>query len=224
MNKIIKIKNNNKNKNKRKIVIKYKNKRITLLSSTMHRFIITNVIKLGSPTYNNQNIQINLNEMIYQNPMFTQKRNEYQYFKLIRVMLRFTPVTRQGYNPPAGFIVFLGNEDMGLVNYTDLPYLSYKRNISNLKVSRHVFTRPGRQPDFNYWYNTTNFNAIDAYFKIRFDDSLDSGDGYYKLETGVEIIFDRPIYQSQDKTKEQEQIIKFYSLPSVEESPNTEIN
>lgn len=140
-------------------------------------------------------------------------------------MLRFTPVTRQGYNPPAGFVVFLGNEDMSIVNYTDLPYLSYKRSISPYKVSRYVFTRPGRQPDFNYWYNTTNITAIDAYFKIRFDDSLDSGDGYYKLETGIEFIFDKPIYQNpnKNKTKEKYDLISNELKPSVDERPNTEI-
>jgi len=225
MNKQTNKSNKNKNKKNNKIVIKYKNRVTTLLSSTMHRYIITNIIVLQGPSYTQQNLRLSLSDLLYENPMFLQKKQEYQYFKLVRVMLKFTPVIKSGSNPPSGFLVFLGNEDLGTINYTDLPYLSYKRMINPYKVSRFVFTRPGRQPDFNYWYNTTNFNAIDAYFKMRFDEELQLVDGYYKLETGIEIIFDKPIYQSSNKSKEEEKenVIKSEFKPSVDESPNTEI-
>lgn len=162
-----------------------------------------------------------MNDFLHENPVFVQKSSEYQYYKLIRVMLRFTPVTVNGDNPPSGFIVFLGNEDLNTINYTDLPYLNYKRAINPTRVSRHVFTRPGRQADFNYWYNTGNTTGIDAYFKIRLDEDLNSSDGYYKLDIGMYVIFDKPIYQSQNKTKEEGQIIKSEFQPSVEEI-NTE--
>jgi hypothetical protein len=210
----------NKKHNKRnKIVIKYKTRRTTYLSSTMHQYIITERVVLDATHYQQQNLRISMQETLLGNPMFLQVRKQYQYVKFISVMLRFTPILQGANDPPSGFVVFLGNEDLMSINYTDLPYLSYKRYINPKKVSRYVFTRPGRQPDFNYWYNTGNINSTDAWFKIRLDQAFNIDSGYYTLDMGFRMIFDKPIYESDSnklKSEKEEKII-MRTAPEVDD-------
>jgi hypothetical protein len=66
-------------------------------------------------------------------------------------------------------MIFQGNDDIS-IQYADIPKLPGVIKVNNNKRTYAKFTRPGRNPDFNYWYNCNSANLSDAaaYIKIRF--------------------------------------------------------
>jgi hypothetical protein len=116
----------------------------------------------------------------------------YQYFKLANIRIDFYPTTINGSDPPIGHIAFLGNEDKD-TQFSEIPLLPYAKRINNKKITSYLFTRPGRQADFNYWYNAGRTETpLTAFFKIHFESTFSQGSGYYVVRTSYDIRFDKP--------------------------------
>jgi len=107
----------------------------------------------------------------------------YQYFKVSFVEIIITPSPVQGTLPPVGYSLLKGNEELSFT-YNELAENPCCRRIRNNKVTYMKFTRAGRNPDFNYWYNS-NKNAMPpeaaATVIYRFSQPLTEveGTGYY---------------------------------------------
>jgi hypothetical protein len=146
---IINKKLNRKNKkNKRKVKI---NKTINPMHVMRAVAIATYRVScnLGSSTNGN----INLNDDLVSTDVFTTFKNLYQYYKVSFVEIITTPSPGQGTLPPVGYSILKGNEDVTF-DQNKLATNPLARKVNNNKVTYMKFTRPGRNADFNYWYNT----------------------------------------------------------------------
>lgn len=116
----------------------------------------------------------------------------------------FQPVTKNGSQPPSGYVVFVGNNDINVL-FSEIPTFSYSKLISNTKRTSYLFTRPGRQDDFNYWFNTRtpNNNTITAHFRMRFDEPFVENGPYYVVMISFDLRFDKPVIISESKKEEQ---------------------
>jgi hypothetical protein len=162
-------------------------------SITNHRYMIRQHFKLNQ-VYTQQNISLDVGQELYDNQIFQNLSKTYQYFKLANVRVDFTPVTMNGTQPPVGYCLFVGNEDKAsYILYSSIPELSYSKKIDNLKSKSYLFTRPGRQADFNYWYNTNVSNyAISCYLKMHFETTFQANAGYYMVRISYDLRFDKP--------------------------------
>jgi hypothetical protein len=116
----------------------------------------------------------------------------YQYFKLANIRIDFLPTTVNGTEPPVGHIAFLGNQEKDTL-FSDIPLLPYAKRISNKKPTSMFYTRPGRQDDFNYWYNAGRTETpLTAFFKIHFEGLFSNIDAYYVVRLSYDIRFDKP--------------------------------
>jgi hypothetical protein len=104
---------------------------------------------LGASTNGN----INLNEDLIETDTFQSFKNLYQYYKVSFVEILVTPAPSQGTLPPVGYSILQGNEEV-TINQNKLATNPLARKVHNNRVTYMKFTRPGRNPDFNYWYNT----------------------------------------------------------------------
>jgi hypothetical protein len=204
LNKIIKLLNNSKIKNKRK-----RSKR-NRTSITNHRFLIRQHFILDE-RYTQQNISLDMASDLGNEQIFINLSKVYQYFKIANVRIDFTPVTRQGNQPPVGYLLFVGNEDKQTdILYSSIPNLPYSKKIDNKSNRSYLFTRAGRQADFNYWYNTVTPQQdypIKAYFKMHFEKTFSATSGYYVARVSYDIRFDKP-FTSTSETKVAEEKVE----------------
>lgn len=128
------------------------------------------------------NGHIDLNAELFNTSVFENFVELYQYYKVSFVEIIVTPSPVQGTLPPVGYSFLQGNEDL-TIDYNQMPENPLCRRIRNNKVTFMKFTRPGRNPDFNYWYNTlTNSVPTEATAKVmyRFSQPISdvTGTGY----------------------------------------------
>lgn len=197
------MKRNNKNNNKNTKVRKYKTIKIKYMNSiTNHRYLIRNHFKIDSE-YQTQNVTVDLAYNLTSNKFYQNLSLAYQYFKLANIRIDFMPTTVNGTEPPVGHIAFLGNQEKDTL-FSDIPLLPYAKRINNKKYTSYLFTRPGRQDDFNYWYNAGRTDSpLTAFFKMHFESTFSQGGGYYVVRLGYDIRFDKP-WTSEPTKKAQE--------------------
>lgn len=155
--------------------------------------------------YSQQNISLDVGQDLFENTIFQNLCKVYQYYKLANVRIDFNPVTKNGSQPPVGYLLFVGNEDKaGYILYSSIPEMSYSKKIDNLKSKSYLFTRPGRQNDFNYWNNTTVSNyGISCYFKMHFEKTFEQNGPYYVARVSYDLRFDKPFVLSITKEPEE---------------------
>jgi hypothetical protein len=160
-----------RNKNKRNNQYRRRNKRIRKIipnaMRVMRAVAIANfriVCNSNAPT----NGYININAELFNTSVFENYVELYQYYKVSFVEVIVSPSPVQGTLPPVGYSFLQGNEDLN-INYNEMPENPLCKRIRNNKVTFLKFTRPGRNPDFNYWYNTlTNSVPTTATAKIQY--------------------------------------------------------
>jgi hypothetical protein len=157
-------------------------------------------------TYTEQNLTFNVHDILTGNEVFQAFQKLYQYFKIANIRLDFHPVRRDT-DPPTGYIVFCGNSDLQL-QYSQIPNLPYAKHVSSKHSTSYLFSRPGRQQDFNYWYDTNTYGENQtAYFRMRIDSRFENVTGYYIVLMSFDIRFDKPVIQQHNRIKEAEQVI-----------------
>jgi hypothetical protein len=125
---------------------------------------------------------IDVNAELFNSSVFESFVELYQYYKVSFVEVIITPSPVQGTLPPVGYSFLQGNEDLS-INYSEMPENPLCRRIKNNKVTYMKFTRPGRNPDFNYWYNTLTTTVptnASARIQYRFSQPISevTGTGY----------------------------------------------
>jgi len=211
LNKLInKLNNTSKRKPKRK---KYKNRN----SISNHRYLIKQDFMFNYPTFTEQNISLQTIDILWTSPLFQKYSELYQYLKIANIRVDFTAVQKDGNNPPAGYMAFIGNESLG-IKYSDLPTFPYSKKIKPTGTTSVLFTRPGRNDDFNKWYNTQSnveLQRMEASIRFRFVEPFENDKGYYTMRISYDIRFDKPyIYSSISKDKPEKE--KFCTvLPST---------
>lgn len=122
------------------------------------------IVSWCTPTYDSQNLNFDLSEYLITNARFIELSSKYQYFKLRSVVVKFTPDCVQGTLPRISYGIFLGANDLVPI-YADIPELPGAFKVSNKKATVKRYTRPGRNPDFNIWYDCQK--AADISFSLR---------------------------------------------------------
>jgi hypothetical protein len=161
--------NNNKyNNNKNKKMKKFNNNLSKKLTNfRVMRATVTTTFELSSQGYTEQNVQFNYVDALVNNELFQRLSQLYQFYKLSFVETIITPIVYQGTNPPIGYIYFQGNESN--IQYAQIPNLPGSKKLSPYKVTYFKFTRPGRNSDFNFWYDTRESEPLQQMqAKLRF--------------------------------------------------------
>jgi hypothetical protein len=205
-------------KNKTKIIIKTRNKNkptvkkrkyVNRTSISNHRYLIRERFVLSYDNYSVQNLNIPISDNLENNKIFTSFQKLYQYYKIANIKLEFQPILKEGTQPPNGYVVFIGNQSLP-IDYAYIPILPYAKHISPQKKTSFLFTRPGRQNDFNYWFNTREETSTDgtisANFRLRFDQPFAENGSYYILIMSIDIRFDKPFVSDSDQTKTEKEI------------------
>jgi hypothetical protein len=149
------------------------------------------------PTYDNQNLNIQVTELIQQNPLFINLSNMYQYWKIDAVSLKAIPQPIEGTYPPSGWAYLLGNNNM-TINYASIPRLPGAKLIPSNKTTTHYFRRVGRQYDFN-WYNEGPNPNSNFDIRIRFSEAPNRA--AFILQVKVFLTFSMLIDASSNKEK-----------------------
>lgn len=136
---------------------KKRNKRKFNDPKVLRATVITN-FELNSTGYTQQNVQFNYADALVNNELFQKYSQLYQFFQLGFIETQITPIIYQGTRPPIGYIYFQGNESN--IDYSELPNLPGSRKINPNGTTYFKFSRPGRNPDFNYWYDTREIDEI----------------------------------------------------------------
>jgi hypothetical protein len=107
-----------------------------------------------------------LSDYLKQHERFIELSGKYQYFKLRSVVIKFTPDCVQGTLPRVAYGIFLGANDLVPI-YADIPTLPGAFKVTNKKATTKRYTRPGRNPDFNIWYDCQSTDNIDFSLRLR---------------------------------------------------------
>jgi hypothetical protein len=200
-----------------KIIIKSKNKRKRnnkkrkRNSISNHRYLIKQEYIFNGINYQEQNLVINTIDTLWNIPLFIKYSELYQYLKVANIRLDLTAVQVAGANPPSGYMVFIGNESLD-IRYSDIPSLPYAKKIKPVGTTSVLFTRPGRNDDFNRWYNTQSnieLQRMEASIRFRFVEPFTANGAYYMVRISYDIRFDKPfVYTSNSKEKETACIVK----------------
>jgi hypothetical protein len=151
-----------------------------------------------SPEYDNQNLNIQVTQLLENNPQFIQLNNMYQYYKIKAVALKTIPQPYEGTYPPVAWAYLLGNNDM-TINYSSIPRLPGAKLIPNNKTTTRYFKRVGRQHDFN-WYNDGPNPQSNFDIRIRFSEAPTRA--AYVLQVKVFLVFSMMIDASSNKNNE----------------------
>jgi hypothetical protein len=143
------------------------------------------------------------------------------------IRVDITAVQKAGANPPVGYMAFIGNESLS-VKYSDIPNLPYSKKIKPVGTTSVLYTRPGRNDDFNKWYNTQSnieLQRMEASIRMRFVDNFVQNGAYYTMRLSYDIRFDKPfIYSSSKneggKTETQENERFCIVKPGTDSKPN----
>jgi hypothetical protein len=150
----------------------------------------------------------------------------YQYLKVANIRVDITAVQKAGENPPVGYMVFIGNESLS-IKYSDIPNLPYSKKIKPVGTTSVLYTRPGRNDDFNKWYNTQSnveLQRMEASIRMRFVDTFTPNGAYYTMRISYDIRFDKPfIYTSNNReggNKELQETERFCTIkPGTDSKP-----
>jgi hypothetical protein len=173
----------------------------SLPSINMHRYIIWQHFIFDGVTYQEPNMSLNTVDTLWNIPLFLKYSELYQYLKIQSIKVDITAVQQAGQNPPAGFMVFVGNESLG-VKYSDIPNLPYAKKIKPVGNTSVRYTRPGRNDDFNKWYNTQSnveLQRAEASIRFRFVNTFTANGAYYVVKIGYDIRFDKPFIYSSNR-------------------------
>jgi hypothetical protein len=120
----------------------------------------------------------------------------FQQYKLNKIRADISPVAVSGNDPPAGYCYLYVNEDeYDTQNPNYVPMLQSSKKISPKHDSAYSFRVPGRQNDFNYWYNTLSTGSqITAYLVFKF--SATNVPSYYQLRIRYYLSFRYRTYES----------------------------
>jgi hypothetical protein len=168
--------------------------------------IPTDIVSWKSPEYTLPNLNIQASDLLRLSDRFIKLSKEYQYFKIKSMVITFTPDIKGGTIPRPGYGIFVGNEDITPL-YADIPLLPGAFRISNKKITRKRFTRPGRNDDFGKWYNCRNTNA-DYQFSVRCRFMDEPGTVPVYIQTTFYVLFSKLI-TSTEEGKQLEQDIMF---------------
>jgi hypothetical protein len=164
--------NNNKRKRNKRKRNRKPNKRNISTPINVMRATAPVQLQIGigvDPSQVSQNHAIPIMEILYTSTVWEHFSELYQYFKLAFVEIKFRPNIVYGLRPPPGYMILQGNEEQE-VQYSRIPDLPGAKMIRNGTLTSYKFTRPGKNPDFNYWYNTTGTekSKADAAIRVRF--------------------------------------------------------
>jgi hypothetical protein len=120
------------------------------------------------PLYDNQNLNIQVTDLLQNNPQFINLKNMYQYWKIDAVSLKAIPQPIEGTYPPTGWAYLLGDNDL-TINYASIPRLPGAKLLPSNKTTTHYFKRVGRQHDFN-WYNEGPNPQSNFDIRVRFSE------------------------------------------------------
>jgi hypothetical protein len=212
----------NNNKKFKKLIKKLKFKRTRKFrrktnSITNHRYLVKQDFVFDGTNYQQQNLNLNTVDILWTNVLFQKYSELYQYLKIANIRVDLTAVQKNGSNPPAGYMAFLGNESLG-VKYSDIPMLPYAKKIKPVGTTSVLFTRPGRNDDFNRWYNTQSnveLQRAEASIRFRFVETFSENGPYYMVRISFDIRFDKPYVYSSTKEAEPECKVK----PSADSKP-----
>jgi hypothetical protein len=146
------------------------------------------------PTYTLQNLNLNTIQILESINIFNEYSQLYQYLKIRSIQITLTAVTKNGSNPPAGYMAFIGNESTS-PDYSKLPTYQGSIKIKPLGTTTARFTRTGRNDDFNKWYNTQSnleLERMDASIYFRFDAPFENDKGYYQVRISYNIVYQSP--------------------------------
>jgi hypothetical protein len=176
------MKKNNNNKINRKNK-NNNNKAKKLNDARVMRATVSTTFEITNAGYQQQNVQFQYVEALVSNDLFQKFSQLYQFYKLGFIETIITPIVNHGTQPPIGYIYFQGNESN--IDYTELPNLPGARKLQPNKTTYFKFTRPGRNPDFNYWYDTREtepLTQMSAKLRFRFMkpwSAVDNDVGYH---------------------------------------------
>jgi hypothetical protein len=194
--------NKSNKKFKRNGKYKYRKTKYIKNSITNHRYLIKQEFLFNYPTYTEQNLSLNTVDVLWESQLFTKYSALYQYLKVANIRVDLIAVQKNGSNPPAGYMAFIGNESLS-IKYSDIPTLPYAKKIKPQGTTSVLFTRPGRNDDFNKWYNTTSnveLQRMEATIRFRFVEPFENEKGYYTVRISYDIRFDKPyIYSNNSK-------------------------
>jgi hypothetical protein len=120
----------------------------------------------------------------------------FQQYKLNKISADISPVAASGNDPPAGYCYLYVNEDeYDTQNPNYVPMLQSSKKVSPKHDSTFSFRVPGRQNDFNYWYNTLSTGSqISAYLVFKF--SATNVPSHYQLRIRYYLSFRYRTYES----------------------------
>jgi hypothetical protein len=165
------------------------------------------------------NGSINLDQDLPNTDVFKSFKDIYQYFKVSFVEVITTPAPSQGTLPPVGYSILQGNEEV-TVDQSKLPTNPLARKVNNHKVTYMKFTRPGRNPDFNYWYNTDYLPqaaACSVLYRFAEPISADSPALGYTFRVKWHLKFSNYFIKANNKMELENEIVRDDIPPGAEE-------
>jgi len=146
---------NKNNKN-----LRTKNKSFIYKRHKIYEYVIKSpIVNYVTPEYELTNLKFDVYAILTSTQVFTALAKNYLQYNLKRVTFMAIPRSVDGTDPAPIWIYLDINGQTSNFNYADMPELQGSKLLPVKRYSMTSYRSTGRQNDFHYWYDMSEYNS-----------------------------------------------------------------